>query len=379
MRRAFSLLLVGGFGFAVAFALAVAVARGHHRSAPVRAESVVDQVRAELASSYYRPVPARVLAQGTVASILAALKDPYTEYLNPAAYSLLQQEISASYSGVGVTVLPSSDGLDVVSVDPGPAREAGMRPGDVIVGINGGAVRGLPYEIALGRILGPLGTTIRLDVLRGNRALIFSMARRRISAPIVRSRVLVSSLGRVGYLRLSAFRTGSAQVLRKELIGLERAHVAALVLDVRDNPGGLLDQAVAVASLFLERGVVVSVQGAHRHREVLSANGRRSATRLPLVVLVDRYSASAAEVLAAALRDNHRAELVGESTYGKALVQEIEPLPGGAALKLTTARYLTPDGVDISHQGIRPDVVAADDPHTPTDETLAAALRTLSD
>jgi carboxyl-terminal processing protease len=379
MRRALSLLFVGGFGFAAAFALAVVVAHDHRHAATVRAESVVDRVRAELVSSYYRPVPASVLARGTVASIIAALQDPYTEYLNPAAYSLLQQEVSASYSGVGITVLPSRDGLDVVSVEDGPAREAGVRPGDVIVGINGGTVRGLPYELALGRILGPLGTTIRLDVVRGNRALAFSMTRRRISAPVVRSRVLVGSLGSVGYLRLSAFRTGSAQVLRKALMRLERAQVSAVVLDLRENPGGLLDQAVAVASLFLERGVVVSVQGAHRHREVLSANGRRSATRLPLVVLVDRFSASAAEVVAAALHDNHRAELVGESTYGKALVQEIEPLPGGAALKLTTARYLTPDGVDISHQGIRPDVVAADDPRTPIDETLAAALRTLSD
>jgi carboxyl-terminal processing protease len=139
----------------------------------------------------------------------------------------------------------------------------------------------------------------------------------------------------------------------------------------------LLDQAVGVASLFLDRGVVVSVEGAHQHREVYQARGTAAATRLPLAVLVDHDSASAAEVVAAALHDNRRATLVGSSTYGKALVQSVLPLANGAALKLTTARYLTPAGVDISYRGVRPDVLAVDDPSTRADEALSAALMLL--
>jgi C-terminal processing protease CtpA/Prc len=175
--------------------------------------SVVEQVRATLAASYYRRVPAKILHLESVQSMIAALNDPYTEYLDPVQARLLRQETSRSYYGIGLTVVPVRDGLSVTSTTNGPAREAGIRPGDV----------------------------------------------------------------------------------RGELRKLERAHAAAIVLDLRGNPGGLLDQAIGVASLFLHRGVVVSVEGAHQHREVYQARGAAAATRLPLVVLVDHDSASAAE------------------------------------------------------------------------------------
>ena len=149
-----------------------------------------------------------------------------------------------------------------------------------------------------------------------------------------------------------------------------------LVLDLRANPGGFLDQAVAVASIFVDRGVVVSIEGAHQARRVYTVSGKPG-TRLPVVVLVDRVTASSAEVVAAALHEHGRARLVGERTFGKALVQSVVPLANGAALKLTTAHYLTPGGFDISRNGVVPDVFAADDPHTPRDEGLDAALRAL--
>ncbi len=145
------------------------------------------------------------------------------------------------------------------------------------------------------------------------------------------------------------------------------------MLDLRGNPGGLLDQAVATASVFLDRGVVTSISGAHEPDRVYRAR-RGLETRLPLIVLVDRGSASAAEVVAAALHDNGRATLVGDRTFGKGLVQAVQPLAAGAALKLTVARYLTPAGADLSRGGIRPDLWAPDDPSTPRDEGLAVAL-----
>jgi carboxyl-terminal processing protease len=149
------------------------------------------------------------------------------------------------------------------------------------------------------------------------------------------------------------------------------------VLDLRQNPGGLLDEAVAVSSLFLARGVVVSLAGRHEPREVFRAVGG-VATREPVVVLVDRFSASSAEIVAAALRDHHRATLVGERTFGKALVQSIDPLHNGAALELTIARYFTPSGSDISNVGVAPQIHAVDEERTPDDEALAAALRVLA-
>ena len=372
MRRALSVLGIALFGL-VAFGLGWRISGGGDGEAPP-ARSVVDQVRAELAARYYRPVPRSILELRSVESMIAALRDPYTEYLDPTAYRLLRHETARSYSGIGVTVLPGTNGLMVTSVHDGPGREAGLRVGDRIVAIDGVATPGLAFEKALGRILGPEGSTLRVRVRRAGASFELALVRRRIEAPVVSSRLLVVRHGRrVGYVRLAACRAGAAQVLRSELRRLERAGASALVLDLRGNPGGLLDQAVSVASLFLDRGVVVSVESAHHHGEVYEAKPT-AASRLRLVVLVDRTSASAAEVVAAALHDNHRATLVGENTYGKALVQTVAPLSNGAALRLTTARYLTPAGIDISHRGIRPDVLAVDDAGTPSDEALSAAL-----
>jgi carboxyl-terminal processing protease len=372
MRRAFTVLGIAFFGLA-AFVLGWSLSdRGSSEAPPAR--SVVDQVRTELASRYYRPVPREILERRTVHSMLAALGDPYTEYLDPAAYRLLRHEIARSYSGIGATLLPATSGLTVSSVPAGPARKAGLRVGDRIVAVDGLPIAGVAFEKALRRILGPDGSTVRLRIRRAGRVLELAITRRRIEAPVVSARLLAVRHGRrVGYLRLAACRAGAAQVLGVELRRLERGGVSAVLLDLRGNPGGLLDQAVAVASLFLDRGVVVSVESAHHHGEVLEAMPT-AVSRLPLVVLVDNSSASAAEVIAAALHDNHRARLVGENTYGKALVQTVTPLSNGAALRLTTARYLTPAGIDISRRGVEPDVLAVDDPRTASDEALAAAL-----
>jgi carboxyl-terminal processing protease len=193
----------------------------------------------------------------------------------------------------------------------------------------------------------------------------------------VEARLLSYGGRRWGHLRLSRFRVGAAVVLDRELRLLQRQGAQGFVLDLRENPGGLFDQAVAVSSLFLKRGVVVSLVGAHSPRTVYRATGS-VATRLPLVVLVDRYSASSAEIVAAALRDHHRATLVGERTFGKALVQSIDPLDNGAALELTIGRYYTPSGADISHVGLLPQVHALDDRRTAGDEALGVALRVLA-
>jgi carboxyl-terminal processing protease len=376
MRRAL-LVLGAGLVLAGAFAVGFRLSEQSRATAPVAIPSVVDEVRSALAARYYRQVPDRVLSLGSVDEIISALKDPYTEYLAPPDYRLVRQETASSYSGIGVSVLPSATGYLVVSLRPGPAEQAGVRVGDTIVRIGGRPTRGLSMSTALSRILGPRGTSVRLGLLRGGARVEVRVRREMIRAPVVDARLLSYAGMRWGDIRLSAFRSGAAMIVSRELRRLEGLGAQGFVLDLRQNPGGLLDQAVAVASLFLDHGIVVSLVSRHEPRAVFRAAGG-VATRLPVVVLVDRYSASSSEIVAAALRDHHRAAVVGERTFGKALVQTIDPLGGGAALELTIARYYTPSGQDISNVGVAPQVRAVDDPRTSTDEALAAALRVLA-
>jgi carboxyl-terminal processing protease len=376
MRRPLVLLAVG-LVLAGPFALGYRLSRGTRASAPVAMPTVVDEVRSALVARYYRPVPPHVLQLGSVGAMISALRDPYTAYLPPADYRLIRQQTASRYSGIGVSVLPSGDGFAVVSLRPGPAQRAGVHVGDTIVRIDGTPTARLDMPQAFARILGPRGTDVRLEVQRGGRTLDLTVRREIVRAPVVQARLLSYGGSRWGDLRLSAFRVGAAVVVNRELRLLERAGARGFVLDLRENPGGVFDQAVAVSSLFLKRGVVVTLAGAHSPRTVYRATGS-VATQLPVVVLVDRYSASSAEIVAAALRDHHRATLVGERTFGKALVQSIDPLDNGAALELTIARYYTPSGADISHVGVMPQMHAVDDPRTAQDEALGVALRVLA-
>jgi carboxyl-terminal processing protease len=376
MRRPLVLLALG-LVLVGPFVLGYRLSRGDRATAPIGLPSVVDEVRAALADHYYRPVPASVLQLRSVGEMISVLGDPYTAYLTPPDYELVRQQTESHYTGIGVSVLPSRRGLVVISVRPGPAASAGLEAGDTIVSVDGVSSARLGLNAASARILGPRGTHVRLAVVRGGTKVDLDVRRGIVSAPIVESALLSYGGRRWAHLRLGVFRAGAAAALRLQIRRLADDGAAGLVLDLRENPGGLLDQAVAVSSLFLDRGVVVSLAGAHNPRAVYRATGR-IATRLPLVVLVDRYSASSSEIVAAALSDNQRATLVGERTFGKALVQSLDPLDNGAALEITVARYTTPAGRNISGVGVVPTIHAVDDPRTARDEALVTALRVLA-
>jgi carboxyl-terminal processing protease len=375
MRRSL-ILLIAGLVLAGSFTVGYRFSQRDRATTPV-AIDVVDQVREALAGRYYVQVPPTVLRLGSVNAMLSALGDPYTAYLTPPSYRLIRHEAASSFSGIGVGVLPSAAGLVVVTLEPGPARRAGIAVGDTIVRIGDTSARGLDIADALARIAGPRGTSVQLQVVHHGRALTFTLRRELVRAPMVEGRLLSFEGLRWGDIQLSAFRTGAAPLIAHEVRLLQREGAQGFVLDLRGNPGGLLTQAVAVSSLFLDRGVIVTLDGAHYDRMVFRA-GHRVVTRLPLVVLVDRYSASSAEIVAAALREHDRATLVGERTYGKGVVQWVDPLRNGAALMLTVARYYTPLGHDLSRVGVAPQLHAVDDPATPGDEALAAALRVLA-
>ncbi|HEY7207171.1 MAG TPA: S41 family peptidase [Gaiellaceae bacterium] len=379
MRRAviflaLGLLLAGAFGLG----FALSDGRGTPSAAAPRTPSIVEAVRNDLAARYYRALPANVLAQRSIRSMIAALDDPYTEYLSGPAFRLLRRETAGRYSGIGITLLPSPGGLLVAATEPGPGRRAGIRAGDTIVRIGAVRTEKMGLESALGRLSGPEGTVVRLRVQRAGQPFDFTVRRAIVRSPTVSSKLIRIGADRYGYVAVSAFRSDTAADLARAVRRLRSTRPAGMVLDLRGNPGGLLDQAVAVTSLFLSRGRVVTLEGAHRPREVYQVSGHPVAPRLPLVVLVDRYTASSAEVVAAALHDNGRAILVGEHTYGKAVVQSIDPLANGGALALTTARYFTPAGADISRKGVRPDVHAVEPPGSRTDAALAAALTALA-
>ncbi len=326
----------------------------------------VKQVSAALAAQYYRTLPKSVLAQRTVPALIASLHDRYTTFLTPAEYRAARRAYVGGYGGIGIMVLPGPGGLLVHRTVKGPARLAGIKPGDTILSVDGANTAGLTFHEAIGRILGRPGSHVSLRVRRQSHTLVFSLVRRHFRLQPVHARLD----GLTGVIRISAFSRGTARTTTaavKELTGLG---ATSLVLDLRGDPGGLLTEAVGVASLFLPAGAsVVSLAGAHRPLEMIYAKAG-GPTTIPLAVLVDAGSASASEVVAGALKDHGRATIVGQPTYGKSLVQEIERLPSGAALKLTVARYLTPAGVDISRGGVQPDVRSQ--------HALVAALRLLS-
>jgi carboxyl-terminal processing protease len=379
---AFAVVLAGAIGVAVVVSAAI-LARPAHRGPradglePKQALLVRD-VRSKILRGYYRPVPGSLLRAKTVDGLIASLRDPYTRYLTPSEYESLRNRTARAYSGIGLTVGPSRGGLIVTSALEGPARDAGIRRGDVIVRIDGRPAETVPFSRSLALIKGEQGTLVHLTVRRPVEGVIrFTVMRREIAAPSLRSRMIVARRTRVGYVRLLSFPANAADRLADATGALVHQGARALIVDVRGNPGGLLDQAVRSVSLYLDDGVVCTLAGAHQPRRAYAVDGTATYPRLPLVVLVDGGSASAAEILASALGDHHRAVVVGERTYGKTSVQSVFALGNGGALRLTTATYRTPAGDDIVDTGVVPDVIALDDPLTRPDEGVLAGERVL--
>jgi carboxyl-terminal processing protease len=345
---------------------------------PENRPSAIEEVRDALASSYYRLVGSDVLDEPTIPALLEELGDPNTDYLTATEYDALKNRTARSYSGIGLTVEPSRAGLVVTSALSGPARAAGVRRGDIIVRIEGRPAGKLTFQQALNLIKGEKGTVVHLTLRRPNHGhLNFTVVRREIAVPSLRARILRFRHAKLGYIRLLSFPDSTAERLGQATASLVKHGAKGIVLDLRDNPGGLLPQAVRAVSVFLDKGVVCTIAGLHQEETTYEVTGGATYPKLPLVVLVDRGSASAAEIVAAALQDHERALLIGRRTYGKASVQSIRPLSNGTALKLTTAMYRTPAGRDLTEKGVRPKLRVADDPLTRADEILRAAKAAL--
>jgi len=348
-------------------------------NAAKRAGDLQQRIIEELQGRYYKAVDVDKLSQAGVRGSLKSLNDPYTVYLSPKETQAFEEKQSGQYSGIGAALEKGKQGLVITNVfDGSPAAKAGLEPGDIIVTVDGEPTVDAAIEASIARIKGTEGSHVKLGVKpkAGGALETVDIVRRRIEFPETRSTMERAGGKKVGYVQLYEFGGLAARDVRRDLQALAARGAQSFILDLRYNGGGLLSQAVDVTGIF-QTGVVTSTEGLHSPKEVLETDGT-VATEKPLVLLVNGYSASASEIVTGALKDHQRAEVIGTRTFGKGLVQSIVELGNGAALKLTTAVYLTPNGTDINKKGIVPDIVVRDDPKTKKDEQLQAALKYLS-
>jgi carboxyl-terminal processing protease len=374
-----------GFGAGAALALAVA-ALVVALLGNLGEDDLTSQASDTIRDEYFKAVEGSVLddasVDGMVHELRTRYRDRFSHYLDPAELRQFESATSGQFSGVGLTVTGVKRGLRVASVLPGtPARRAGIEEGDLITAVDGRSLEGVPAEVATARIKGPPGTEVELRVVpvSGGGARKVELRRASVRLPVALGQLKRAGTSKVAWVRYLTFSAGAHGELRSTLERLYRRGAQGLVLDLRGNGGGLLNEAVLSASLFLPKGeLVVSTDGrATGHRDY-KAVGDPLAQR-PTVVLIDRHTASAAEILASALADHRLATIVGTRSFGKGTFQEVIKLAAGGALDLTVGQYFTASGASLANKGIRPDVQAVDSVKTKPDEGLRKALAVLAE
>jgi carboxyl-terminal processing protease len=322
---------------------------------------------------------------GAVGGLVAALGDPYTVFMTPAENDDFRESLGGKLEGIGAELtLREGDVVVVAPLKGSPASDAGLQPEDIIVKVNDKEVEGQTLAKVVEQIRGPKGTSVRLSILRSgeDELLDINIVRDEIKVPSVEFEVKKTATGSVGYIALNQFGDGSIDEVRRALESFDGEDIAALVFDVRYNGGGYLEGAVELSSFFLKDGKVVSVQrrsGEPVHHYV---SGHVLVPDLPVAVLINEGSASASEILAGALQDHERATIIGKKSFGKGTVQEVFDLPGGSSIRITTAKWLTPNGRDLGSEGIIPDIDidrTREDREKKRDPQLDAALEWLLD
>jgi len=328
---------------------------------------ILDEIYGVLAEDFVDPaaVTPDLLRQGAIDGLLEALGDPHTVYITPEDYSLGTDIISGTFQGIGAQVQQDQTTGEIVIVMPfrgSPAEKAGIRPGDVLLAVDSESTVGWSVAEAVRRIRGPEGTQVALTVehLDGTSEEI-TITRGTIVIPTVFAEEIKDANGApvndLAYLQVQQFTDQTVKDVRQELRRIKAAGYQGLILDLRGNPGGSLDATVAVADMFLDGGLVLTQVDRDQRETVFEAKSGGEGVGIPMVILVDRYSASGSEVVAGALRDNGRATLIGEKTFGKGSVNHLRELSNGGALYITIARWLTPSGEQIEGVGLTPDIV----------------------
>ena len=346
---------------------------------------VFSDVLAIVQRDYVKSVDSKELVYGAIKGMLGEL-DPHSSFMTPDMFKEVQAETKGEFGGLGIEITIKDGVLTVVSPFEGtPAFEAGIKPEDQIVKIEGVSSKGITLFEAVHKLRGRKGTKVTISIMRKafSEPKEFTLTRALIEIQSVKTKILDNGLG---YLRLSQFQERSSQDLRDKLLALEQGNggnLRGLVLDLRNNPGGLLDQAVEVSDEFIDSGLIVFTEGRRADAKVrFSASQNQRRHDYPMVVLVNGGSASASEIVAGALQDHRRAVILGTKTFGKGSVQTITPLEDGSGLRLTTAHYFTPSGRTIHDTGLIPDIVVAESPERITgnvedDPQLARAVELL--
>ena len=345
---------------------------------------LLGEVLETVQDEYVDEIDQAEIMDSAINGILQSL-DPYSAYMNPEIYEEMQTETSGEFGGLGIEVSMEAGVVKVISpIDDTPASKVGVKAGDYIVRINGEQVQGKTLMEAVNLMRGPVGTPIEITIRRKGlkKAKVFTIIREIIEIKSVVSELIDNE---IGYLRLRAFNENSSSQLKGEISKLEKSNkLVGYILDLRNNPGGLLSQAVRISDFFLDDGEIVSTKGrkSRENRKFFAKKGDRIKGK-PLIVLINNGSASASEIVAGALQDQKRAVLLGENTYGKGSVQSIIPLRNRGAIRLTISKYYLPSGKSISEVGVTPDIRVEEGDeeffiNTSTDNQLNYAVKLLS-
>ncbi len=321
------------------------------------------------------------LVEAAIEGILASLDDKHTEYFTKEEYEQIMESYSGTMSGIGVVVMMDEDGQTVVvmPIQDTPAFRAGLKEGDVIVKVNGTEIKDIPLESVVSMIKGKEGTEVILTMFRPkeNEEFEVKIIRERFYIPNLFSKILEED---IAYIQYIGFQGKGAQKLDEEIQKLIDSGAEGIIFDLRNNLGGVLDDAVNVSDLFLDEGLIVSVKGRSGSEEISSNYYAKKGkyTKIPLVVLINGYSASASEVVAGALEDSERAILIGEKSFGKGTVQVLKELTDGSGIKFTTAKYYLPSGSSVEGKGLHPDIIVEWDPDSEKDVQLEKAIEEIN-
>ncbi len=371
-------LAMGGAIFFVGYASGgfVAITNDEYHNYKVMKEKYGKLVELEqyIQDKYYVPVDEDKLMEGVYKGLFWGIGDPYSAYLTEQEYNDIMISTTGEYQGIGVTIAPDDNGLiNVVSpIDGSPADKAGVKTGDKIVSVGGKTYDGSSIDQAVAAMRGKPGTKVDIVVLRGEEELDFSITRANIVMQSVRSEMLD---GNIGYIRISSFEEKTAEDFKQQVRDMEIKRVKGLVIDLRDNGGGLVESSVQIADLLLDEGVVTYTEDRKGEKEYYKAKAGK--TDLPYVILVNGGTASASEILTAAVKDHKGGKIVGTNTYGKGIIQSIEQLSNGDAVKLTIMQYFSPNGSVIHKVGIKPDVEVEALATDTTDKQLEKAVELL--
>jgi carboxyl-terminal processing protease len=342
-------------------------------------------LRAELEDSiksdFYKPVSDSQLEQGSLKGMVEGLNDRFSNYLTPKQTKEFNQSVSGRFEGVGMNVDRDKRGLRVLNVfEKSPAERGGVTKGDFITEVDGTSIAGMSAELATAKIKGPAGSSVKLQLVDPEtlEARTVKLRREAIEIPVATGRTVEVDGRKFGIVELTTFSEGAHGLVQREVNEQLKKGAEGIVLDLRGNGGGLLQEAVLVGSVFIEDGLIVSTKGRTKPEEKYDAVGGAIAEDVPVVVLVDRGTASASEIVSGAIKDRKRGTVVGTRTFGKGVFQEVQPLSNGGLLDITVGEYFLPNGENIGNKGVRPTVKASDDVDTPRDEALPIALDTLA-